>query len=114
MARQQKVDWGDEPHLDNGEKDNWGRLSQDNGIAEEANGRLFPSNGVENGVDSSCANGNVFEGENPEDDVDGSVKGGGVENEEGQMSQVKVPKSLHSSNILGLSQETDSDADSIR
>ena len=44
--------------------------------------------------------------------VQREIGGGGVENEEGQMSQVS--KSLHSSNILGLSQETDSDADSIR
>ena len=129
MARQQRVDWGDgeEPHLDNGhhaERDDWGRMSQDNGIAEEANGRLCPSNGVENGMDTGCAgghllvrsgaNGNVIEGEDLED-VEGSFKGGGrEEDEEGQMSRLKVPRSLYSSNILGLSQETDSDAESIR
>ena len=49
MARQQRVDWGDgegvgELHADKDEKcfNNWGRRSQDNGIAEEANDRLCP------------------------------------------------------------------------
>lgn len=128
MARQQRVDWGDgeeHPHLDNGhaQADDWARVSQDNGIAGEGNGRLCPSNGVENGMDSGCdgghllmrssANGDVIEGEDLED-VDGSLERGGGRGEEGHMSQLKVPMSLYSSNILGLSQETDSDAESIR
>ena len=132
MARQQRVDWGDgegHPHLDNGhaQADDWARVSQDNGIAGEVNGRLCPSNGVENGMDSGCAgghllvrstaNGSVIEGADlEEDDVDGNFKGGkgGVEDEEARMSRLEVPRSLYSSNILGLSQETDSDAESIR
>ena len=128
MARQQRVDWGDgegDPHLDNGhaERDDWGRMSQDNGIAEEANGRLCPSNGVENGMDSGCAggqllvrssvNGSAIEGVDLED-VDDSPKEGGGKDEAGQMNRLNVPMSLYSSNILGLSQETDSDAESIR
>ena len=126
MARQQRVDWGEGgPHLDNGhaERDDWGKMSQDNGIAEEANGRLCPSNGVENGMDSGCAgghllvqssvNGNVIEGVDLED-VDDSLKEGGGRDEAGQMNRLNVPMSLYSSNILGLSQETDSDAESIR
>ena len=126
MARQQRVDWGEGgPHLDNGhaETDDWGKMSQDNGIVEEANGRLCPSNGVENGMDSGCdgghllvsssANGDVIEGDDLED-VDGSLERGRGRGEEGHMSQLKVPMSLYSSNILGLSQETDSDAESIR
>ena len=135
MARQQRVDWGDgegvgESHADQDEKcfNNWGRMSQNNGIAEEANDRLCPRNGVEHEMDSDCAgghllvrssaNGSVIEGEDlEEDDVDGSFKGGkggGVEDEEVRMSRLEVPRSLYSSNILGLSQETDSDAESIR
>ena len=126
MARQQRVDWGEgDPHLDNGhaERDDWGMMSQDNGIAEEANGRLCPSNGVENGMDSGCAggqllvrssvNGSAIEGVDLED-VDDSPKEGGGKDEAGQMNRLNVPMSLYSSNILGLSQETDSDAESIR
>ena len=128
MARQQRVDWGEgenDPHLDNdhAERDDWGRMLQGNGIAEEANGRLCPSNGVENGIDSGCAgghllvrssvNGSAIEGVDLED-VDDSLKEGGGREEDGHMSQLKVPMSLYSSNILGLSQETDSDAESIR
>ena len=126
MARQQRVDWGDgdaeDPQLNNGESDaekyDRERMSQDNGIAEETNGRLSPSNGVGNGMDNGCAgahllvrsseNGNVIEGEELlEEDEGGEVKGG-------RMSRLEVPRSLYSSNILGLSQETDSDAESIR
>ena len=126
MARQQRVDREDgdagDPQLNNGESDaekyDWERMSQDNGIAEETNGRLGPSNGVGNGMDTGCAgahllvrsseNGNVIEGEELlEEDEGGEVKGG-------RMSQLEVPRSLYSSNILGLSQETDSDAESIR
>ena len=134
MARQQRVDWEDgdagDPQLNNGESDaekhDRERMSQDNGIAEETNGRLGPSNGVGNGMDNGCAgahllvrsseNGNVIEGEEllEEDDVDGSFKGEGGEGEERRMSRLEVPRSLYSSNILGLSQETDSDAESIR
>ena len=134
MARQQRVDWGDgegvgELHADKDEKcfNNWGRRSQDNGITEEANDRLCPRNGVEHEMDSGCAgshllvrstaNGSVVEGAGLEDDdVDGNFKGGkgGVEDEEARMSRLEVPRSLYSSNILGLSQETDSDAESIR
>ena len=132
MARQQRVDWGDgegDPQLNNGEyhveKDDWWRMSQDNGFVEEANhGRLCPSNGVENGMDNGCAeghllvrsseNGNAIEEDLlEEEEVDGSFKGGGGD-EEGRMSRLEVPRSLYSSNILGLSQETDSDAESIR
>ena len=126
MARQQRVDWEDgdagDPQLNNGESDaekhDRERMSQDNGIAEETNGRLSPSNGVGNGMDNGCAgahllvrsseNGNVIEGEELlEEDEGGEVKGG-------RMSRLEVPRSLYSSNILGLSQETDSDAESIR
>ena len=99
-------------------------MSQNNGIAEEANDRLCPRNGVEHEMDSDCAgghllvrsseNGNAIEEDLlEEEEVDGSFKGGGGD-EEGRMSRLEVPRSLYSSNILGLSQETDSDAESIR
>merc|ERR1719187_2114875 len=48
---------------------------------------------------------------NSTEDVDGVAQG---QDEAVQMSHLEIPRSLYSSNILGLSQETDSDAESIR
>ena len=48
---------------------------------------------------------------NTTEDVDGVAQG---QYEAVQMSHLEIPRSLYSSNILGLSQETDSDAESIR
>ena len=59
----------------------------------------YSENGIEVGITNST------------EDVDGVAQG---QDEAVQMSQLEIPRSLYSSNILGLSQETDSDAESIR
>ena len=140
MARQQRVDWGDgerdhqtngggDHHL-NGEQytkkgeeriDDWGR---DN-VIEGSNGRLSPGDGdVEIGMDRRCADEHIPLQSSEGQGVNGSIKRvihkedvddrGVGDEEEDRMSQLDVPRSLYSSNILGLSQETDSDAESIR
>ena len=130
MARQQKVDLGDGEHHQHQRDDqalseaelDWSRLTQDD---DSLNGQLS-SNGLEERLmDNGCEGGHLLvrstEGysengievgmTNSTEDVDGVAQG---QDEAVQMSHLEIPRSLYSSNILGLSQETDSDAESIR
>merc|ERR1719228_2973150 len=134
MARQQKVDLADGEHhhhqredqaLSEAESD-WSRLTQDDDSSEVGiNGQLC-SNGLEERLlDNGCEGGHLLvrstEGysengievgmTNSTENVDGGAQG---QDEAVQMSHLEISKSLYSSNILGLSQETDSDAESIR
>ena len=130
MARQQRVDLGDDEHYHHQREDqvlsqaefDWSRLTQDD---DSLNGQLS-SNGLEERLmDNGCEGGHLLvrstEGysengievgmTNSTEDVDGVAQG---QYEAVQMSHLEIPRSLYSSNILGLSQETDSDAESIR
>ena len=134
MARQQRVDLadGEHQHLQRGDEAlseaefDWSRLTQDDDSSEVGiNGQLC-SNGLEERLmDNGCEGGHLLvrstEGysengievgmTNSTEDVDGVAQG---QYEAVQMSHLEIPRSLYSSNILGLSQETDSDAESIR
>ena len=134
MARQQRVDLADSEHYHHQREDqalseaefDWGRLTQDDDSSEVGTNGQLCSNGVEErSMDNGCEGDHLLvrstEGSsengievgmtNSTEDVDGVAQG---QDEAVQMSHLVIPRSLYSSNILGLSQETDSDAESIR
>ena len=122
MARQQKVDLGDGEHHHHQHEDR--ALSEAEIAAGVRTNGISSPNGVEESLmDNGCEGGhllvrstencseNGIEAKKSSEDVDGVAQG---QDEAVQMSQLEIPRSLYSSNILGLSQETDSDAESIR
>ena len=134
MARQQRVDLADGEHYHHQREDqalseaefDWGRLTQDDDSFEVGTNGQLCSNGMEERLmDNGCEGGHLLvrstEGysdngievgmTNSTEDVDGVAQG---QYEAVQMNHLEIPRSLYSSNILGLSQETDSDAESIR
>ena len=134
MARQQRVDLGDGEHHHHQREDqalseaelDWSRLTLDDDSSEVGTNGQLCSNGLEERLmDNGCEGGHLLvrstEGysengievgmTNSTEDVDGVAQG---QDEAVQMSHLEIPRSLYSSNILGLSQETDSDAESIR
>jgi len=122
MARQQRVDLGDGEHHQHQRGDqahsetefDWSRLTQDDDSSEVGiNGQLC-SNGLEERLmDNGCEGGHLLvrstEGysengievgmTNTTEDVDGVAQG---QYEAVQMSHLEIPRSLYSSNILGL------------
>ena len=132
MARQQRVDLGDGEHHHHQREDqalseaelDWSRLTLDDDSSEVGTNGQLCSNGLEERLmDNGCEGGhllvrstencseNEVEAKKSSEDVDGVAQG---QDEAVQMSHLEIPRSLYSSNILGLSQETDSDAESIR